>query len=413
MAEIENIKTSTGLTGFYADDKAAIKAGAKQDGFVYEGEPVTPGFTDIRMPGHSASLLLELSSGEVGVGDCAIAQYPGSGGRFDPIFADDMVRLVEEEVAPVLEGRVLTSYRQTAEIIDDLTVDGKPLHPSIRYGATQAVLDAVAKSNNQLKAEVLAEEFDLAVVDEPVGLNAQTGDQRELNVDKMILKEVVMMPHGLFNSVEKTGERGEKLQEYAEWVVQRINEIGRDSYEPSIRFDVYGTLGDTFKNDIPAIAEYLVELEEVVSPYELIIEMPVSVDTREEQFALFAQLKDELLERESDVQLMADEFANTLEEIREWVDHGSVDVIQVKTIDLGSLSNILEAVRYCEENGVRAYQGGTCNETDVSARACVHVAMVANPFAMASKPGMGVDEGIMTVNNEMQRILALTNGDNQ
>lgn len=413
MPEIEEITVSTGLSGFYADDKAAIKKGAKEDGFVYEGEPVTPGFTSIRMPGHSASVLLELSDGTVAVGDCAIAQYPGSGGRFDPIFADDMARLVREEIAPVLEGRDLTSFRDAAQEIDDLTADGKPLHPSVRYGASQAILDGVAKSNNELKAEVLAEEFDLSVADEPVGLNAQTGDQRYQNVDKMILKEVDMMPHGLFNSVEKVGERGEKLLEYAQWVVDRIDEIGRDSYEPSIRFDVYGTLGDAFETDIKQIAKYLVELEQTVAPYELIIEMPVSVENPDRQFSLFDELKDELDARDSDVQLMADEFANTLEEIREWVDRGSVDVIQVKTIDMGSLANVLKAVRYCEKNGVRAYQGGTCNETDVSARACVHVAMVAKPFAMASKPGMGVDEGIMIVNNEMKRILALTNGGNQ
>ena len=413
MVEIENVVVSTGLSGFYADDKAAIKAGAKENGFVYDGDPVTRGFTSIRMPGHSASVLLELSDGSVAVGDCAIAQYPGSGGRFDPIFADDMARLVREEVMPVIVGRELSSFREVAADVDELMRDGKPLHPSVRYGATQAVLDGVAKATRRLKAEVLSDEFGYQIANEPVGLNAQTGDQRYQNVDKMILKEVDMMPHGLFNSVAKIGERGEKLLEYAEWVVDRIDEVGRNGYEPSIRFDVYGTLGDAFDTDTERIVEYLVELEGTVAPYELILEMPVSVGSKEEQFALFSELKDGLDDRDSDVQLMADEFANTLEDIREWVDQGSADVIQVKTIDLGSLSNVLEAVRYCEDNGVRAYQGGTCNETDISARTCVHVAMVAKPFAMASKPGMGVDEGIMIVNNEMNRILALTNGHNQ
>lgn len=413
MVEIENVVVSTGLSGFYADDKAAIKAGAKENGFVYDGDPVTRGFTSIRMPGHSASVLLELSDGSVAVGDCAIAQYPGSGGRFDPIFADDMARLVREEVMPVVVGRELSSFREVAADVDELMRDGKPLHPSVRYGATQAVLDGVAKATRRLKAEVLSDEFGYQIANEPVGLNAQTGDQRYQNVDKMILKEVDMMPHGLFNSVAKIGERGEKLLEYAEWVVDRIDEVGRNGYEPSIRFDVYGTLGDAFDTDTERIVEYLVELEGTVAPYELILEMPVSVGSKEEQFALFSELKDGLDDRDSDVQLMADEFANTLEDIREWVDQGSADVIQVKTIDLGSLSNVLEAVRYCEDNGVRAYQGGTCNETDISARTCVHVAMVAKPFAMASKPGMGVDEGIMIVNNEMNRILALTNGHNQ
>jgi len=56
---------------------------------------------------------------------------------------------------------------------------------------------------------------------------------------------------------------------------------------------------------------------------------------------------------------------------------------------------------------MEAYQGGTCNETDVSARACVHLAMAARPERMLAKPGMGFDEGFMIVNNEMERIIAV------
>jgi methylaspartate ammonia-lyase len=56
---------------------------------------------------------------------------------------------------------------------------------------------------------------------------------------------------------------------------------------------------------------------------------------------------------------------------------------------------------------VEAYQGGTCNETDVSARVCVHLALAARPERMLAKPGMGFDEGFMIVRNEMARTLTL------
>ena len=51
--------------------------------------------------------------------------------------------------------------------------------------------------------------------------------------------------------------------------------------------------------------------------------------------------------------------------------------------------------------------GGPCNETHRSAETCVHVAMAMKPDQILAKPGMGVDEGVMIVYNEMQRILAL------
>ncbi len=50
------------------------------------------------------------------------------------------------------------------------------------------------------------------------------------------------------------------------------------------------------------------------------------------------------------------------------------DMVQIKTPDLGSIHNAIEAVLYCHSHGVEAYLGGTCNETDVSARACLHIA---------------------------------------
>jgi len=82
-------------------------------------------------------------------------------------------------------------------------------------------------------------------------------------------------------------------------------------------------------------------------------------------------------------------------------------MLQIKTPDLGGINNIIEAVLYCKKKGVGAYQGGTCNETDRSAQVCVHVAMATQPVQMLAKPGMGVDEGIMIVYNEMNRILAV------
>ena len=78
-----------------------------------------------------------------------------------------------------------------------------------------------------------------------------------------------------------------------------------------------------------------------------------------------------------------------------------------ETPDLGGVNNTIEAVLYCKEKGIGAYQGGTCNETDRSAQVCVHCAMATQPVQILAKPGMGVDEGFMIVYNEMNRILAM------
>ena len=109
----------------------------------------------------------------------------------------------------------------------------------------------------------------------------------------------------------------------------------------------------------------------------------------------------------SDVQIVADEWCNTLEDIKDFTEHKAGHMAQIKTPDLGGINNSIEAVIYCKERGMGAYLGGTCNETNRSAEVCAHVAMATSPVQYLGKPGMGIDEGYMIVFNEMNRILAL------
>ncbi len=405
---IKRVLTSVGLTGFYMDDKAAIKAGAKMDGFVYKGKPLTPGFERIRQSGESVSVILMLEGGDIAFGDCAVAQYAASGGREVPLRAREMVQLIEKHIVPRLQGCEVKEFRALSKEIDELNVDGEQLPAAIRYGVTQAILETVAKERGVTMAEVVADEYSLPLTLKPVRLNAQSGDDRYTNVDKMIVKRIGMIPHGLINNVEeKLGRQGEIFLDYARWVRNRIQEMGDPDYKPVLRYDLYGCVGYAFNDDLDRVADYLLEVEKVSQPYEIGIEMPIDLKSNARQLEGFKYLRKRLDAAGSKLFLIIDEYANTLEEIKQWVDARGADMVQVKTIDLGGIHNIVEAVLYCKAHGVRAYQGGTCNETDKSAVVCVNLAVATQPFAMASKPGMGVDEGVMIVHNEQERLLAI------
>jgi methylaspartate ammonia-lyase len=85
----------------------------------------------------------------------------------------------------------------------------------------------------------------------------QSGDERYTNVDKMVLKEAAVLPHGLINNVAtKLGARGEIFARYVGWVRDRILELRtRDDYTPMLYFDVYGTIGEAFDSDVEAVAD--------------------------------------------------------------------------------------------------------------------------------------------------------------
>lgn len=395
-------------TGFFADDQAAILAGAVKDGAAYLGAPVTPGFRAVRQAGEAVSVMLVLDDGQVALGDCAAVQYSGVGGRdavFDSVQA---AALILEQVAPLLRERELTDFRSLAGLIDGLEVNGHPLHTAIRYGVTQALLDAVARSQSVTMAEVVRDEYATGAELVPVPMFVQSGDDRYDNVDKMILKRADVLPHGLINNIDtKLGRDGELLAAYLGWVRDRVLALGADGYAPVLHIDVYGTVGQAFDSDVERVADYLATLGEIAAPFQLRVEHAIDAGNRDGQIATSAALRAALKARGCGVQIVVDEWCNTLDDIRLFVAAAAADVIHVKTPDLGGINNTIEALLLVARGGLLAYCGGTCNETDRSAQVSAHVAMACSASQVLAKPGMGVDESMMIVGNEMARVTAL------
>ena len=409
--KIIDVVCSAGRTGFYFDDQRAIKKGAAHDGMFYSGETVTEGFTSVRQAGESISVMIILEDGQIAYGDCAAVQYSGAGGR-DPLFlAKDFIPLIDKYIKPELVGKEADNFRSLCEMMEAITIDGKRLHTAIRYGVSQAILDAVAKATNRLMCEVVADEYGCTVSEKPIPIFTQSGDDRYLNADKMIIKGAPVLPHALINNVrDKLGDHGEKLLEYVKWLRDRILSKRTDeSYNPVFHLDLYGTIGAAFGDfNFSAMADYIAKVEQAAKPFHVRIEGPMDCDSdRETQIKALSGLTAELDRRGIDVELVADEWCNTLEDIKLFADNKAGHMIQIKTPDLGGINNTIEAVLYCKEKGVGAYQGGTCNETDRSAQVCVHCAMATQPVQILAKPGMGVDEGFMIAYNEMSRIIAV------
>lgn len=407
--KIVDVLCTPGFTGFYFDDQRAIKKGAGHDGFTYTGEPVTEGFNQIRQKGESISVLLVLEDGQVAHGDCAAVQYSGAGGR-DPLFlASDFIPVIEKEIAPKLIGREISKFKEMAEEFDKLQVGGKRLHTAIRYGITQAILDAVAKTRKITMAEVVRDEYNPGGAIASIPVFTQSGDDRYDNADKMIIKEAEVLPHALINNVEqKLGLKGEKLLAYVEWLRDRVIKLRvREDYTPVFHIDVYGTIGAAFDCNIKVMADYLHTLEKAAAPFKLRIEGPMDVEDRQKQMEAMRDLRAELDGRGIEVELVADEWCNTVDDVKFFTDNKAGHMVQIKTPDLGGVNNAAEAIMYCKANNMGAYCGGTCNETNRSAEVTTNIGIACGASQVLAKPGMGVDEGYMIVKNEMNRVIAL------
>ena len=393
--------------GYFNDDLEAIRDGARADGFLYADPPQAPGFTAIRQPSEAASIILLLDNGLSVSGDALSVSYAAAGGRHG-LFSFQRQKPYLEQVCAFLEGRSIEDFGQMCTDLEGQEFSPGLHRPAVFYGASQALLQAVALLHKTSCAEVLSSHFGLKNPDRRIPIGIQCGAERYNGVDKAILKRADALPHGLINDIKKTvGIEGELLRAYVSWIAARIRKYGAEDYTPAIHLDLYGTLGQVFGNDPGRIAAYLSELHLCAAPFQLHIETPVLMDSRQAQMDLFGQLRQALAKLGTPVRLIADEWANNLEDIRAFIQAGVTDMIQVKTPDMGALTHIGQAVLECRAGGVGPILGGSCVDTDQAARIMAHLALATRPDWILARPGMGIDEGLQIVHNEMVRTLAL------
>ena len=407
--KVKDVICAAGRSGYMHRDLLAIKSGkGRPNGSLYEGAPMSPGFTRIIEPATIISVMLVLEDGQIAFGDCADVILAGVAGR-DPAFnAKGHIDYVRTEVANALRGRDVSSFKKNAEEMDAFTHGGKRLHTAIRYGVSQALLHATALAGKVTMAEIIAREYGATISKEPIAILASCHKDDPGQLDRVILKRVELLPHASFQIVsEHVGLQGEKLAAFVRRVATRCKEIGDPDYSPRIHVDLYGTLGELFEMKIEPLADYLGTLRQESGSYKLLVESPMIAKTQGEQIEKFAGLKNLLKQKGIDVGLIADEWCNTLDDIRLFAAAKASDFVQIKTPDLGSIHNTIEAVLFCKENGMGACLGGTANETDHSTRISCHMGLACRPDFMLSKPGLGADEALMIQTNEMARTLAI------
>ena len=460
MSRILNVITVPTAGAYYNEDLAALQKTPIPVANRYTAPATSPGFSVIRQPAEALSVGLVLDSGEVAWGDCVAVAYGGLAGR-DPVFSAAAAEpIIHEVVTPWLVGLEVDRFRPLGEALEALrqtvtysrpvppepeepvvkktmsrrelltaparffrsvqtevenaknpqmeeVTDHLPLHSAIRYGVSQALLAAVALSQRLTAAEVISNEWGLPTPDQMIPIHAQSGSDRYRAVDKMIVRRVASLPHGLVDDIPaQIGEEGNDLVRYVRWLSARIQQLGGPDYKPTIHLDMHGALGTVTGNQYGKMLGHLYALELAARPFHLRIESPLIMESRDEQVTAIKRLRDHTRTRRLPVSLVVDEWANTLEDIQAFIAGRAAEMIQVKLPSLGSVHNGVDAILACKAGKFGVLLGGSCAETHLSAKISVQIALATRPDLILAKPGMGVDEAVTWVSNEMQRSLA-------
>ena len=419
----------------------------------------------------SVGLVLAPSAGPgrraVAWGDCLAGPALAIGEPFErvPLFrAAQGLKTVRQVVAPALEGQPLAEFRTLAAQVDALTetveiirrrpppepaeegglsrralltaparalqaargeeaaqeraakergtVERVPvqqqLHSAIRYGLSQALLQAVALARGATMAEVIAGEWGLSRPESAVPIQARSGHERYYDAEKMIARRVAALPTAAVDDVgAEVGPNGGEMTRYLRWLAARIGTLGGEGYRPMIHLDLQGVLGEIVNRQPGQMLGQLYAWELAAQPYKLRIEDPVIEASRPAQIAAFKRLREYVHFRQMGVELVAGAWVDTPQDIDAFLEAGAVDAIHVRMPELGGVHQAVEAVLACRAAGVGVLLGDSRAGTELSARALAHTALAAQPDLVLAGPGLGVDEAVSLVQNEMARSLAV------
>jgi len=395
---IRRVVLAPGVGGYWVNDQGAVQRGAKRDGFFFSSPPVTPGFRAVREPSVAFCISLELEDGQHAHGDCVTVFNAGAAGRPQPLIGEDLPA-VSAALSALLRGRTFTSFREAAATLEALPPAGWRL--PVAFGASQALLSAAALASHSTMTQVLRHEYALTAPLTAPGFAGSCGGEWELNVDKAIARRVAMFPQ----SAIQTAAECERLPEYVSWIVKRVAHLAPDGYAPDLHFDFHASLGRMYGNDEDRVCDYLADIVARAAPFKVYFEDPMLSTSAGQARERMARLRERLDTRGPHCGLIADEWANAPGEMERFAREKAAHSIQIKVPDNGSLVTTIEAIRICREFGVLPYLGGSCNETDISARATVHVGLAFGAWRLFTKPGMGFDEGLMVMGNELSRTL--------
>lgn len=418
---IKNLIFADGVGSCWQEDIAAVRAVHKAwtpPGDRWTTPASSNGMQFIRQPSKVLSIGLQLDCGATAWGDCLSVSFAGKSGRGQAMQING--------ARNALHGNLLLNALQKLsgqrlDAVEDLLWKSFPeWNSAIRFGVSQALVNAVAIANHCLASDVLKSALGTTpVANYQPALQGSCGHNWHDVVERMIVAGVKYLPQGQFENLgDELGADGSKLFKYLTWLKGRIAQLGgvalglregQSSPDRVITLDFHGALSQIFDGKIDLIADYIEILDEACRPFALHVESPVAADSFAAYLEKITTLTAVLRARKTPVKIIADEWANSLEEIAILATKKAVDGIHIKMPDTGSLLDSGRAVAICKGNGLFVLLGGSCTETATSARLAAHLAMATGPDALLVKPGISFDEGFSLMTNELAMIQSVRN----
>lgn len=400
---IVKVLTSVNWGSYYFEDLARIRRDLISTPDRYHTPTEHGSYPMVRTPVPAVSIGLVLASGFVAWGDCVPVSFSGKSGRALPKDPQELARWIEKTLGSWFEHRSVVPW---IVLEKDFLSEFSEIPAFVRYGVSQAMVSAASSTTGKPCWQIFSEDLGYQNPTECIKLHGSCGGDWGDTVDRMLARRLEYLPQGQFEFLDpQIGADGRALNLWIEGFKERSKRFG---YLPTLTLDFHGALDDLCEQNLELVANMIESIAKTAAPHSCHIESPLMAPDFDVFKMRIFKLK-EILNRRGlhapRLRIVADEWANSLSDIRQLIVEGGVDGIHIKMPDTGALSECAMAVDVIRAAGKFALLGGSCTETILGARATAHLAVVSKPDAVLVKPGMGFDESFAYLDGEMKRAI--------
>lgn len=398
--KIIDVQTYRGWGGYFFEDIDKIRQKFIRMADRYHSSTDHDRYPFVRTSAPVVGVGIKLDDGSVHWGDGVAVSFGGKAGRAGPGSPDELEKWFKSDFKSWCVGRDVSTWQHLEE---SFLKGQKTTPPFVRYAVSQAFLSACSHVNQLPSASLIARDLGLTVSKTPIPLHGSSGANWDDTVDRMLARKLIYLPQGQFENLDaQIGSGGGQLFKWIDGFKQRA---ARFNYKPTLTLDFHGALDSIFAGSDIKIADFIIAMAQNAAPHALHLESPIVGRTLEDHAKRLSTIRLRVQGSSPSTKIIADEWANEVADIKLLIDQHAVDGVHIKMPDTGSLSECAEAVKICKKAKIFSLLGGSCTETDIGARASVHLAMACQPDALLVKPGMGFDESFALMHNEMARAL--------
>lgn len=295
----------------------------------------------------------------------------------------------------VTRRRLITGFlaeEETAEPLKEAVSIERPLHPTLQYGLTAALLRAVSTVNQESVAALVAREYGLTLAETAVPLQIALNDETMQTARTILTTHVASLGYTTSKNNHKAtlGTNGERLQRHIRQLAAWLPTVD-DSFQPALHLDLRDGFRELFGNDEGKVLGALVGLEQAAKPYILHVQNPIWHESQEAQLKSLEKLRGYLAFRRLKLKLVADAWVDSLASVLDFAKPEVCDMVHVALPRLGNLEVGITAVLHLKSQNQSVILSGEDHPLTT------HIALATQPTILSGSPQLHY--------NEMQKFL--------